>query len=82
MSLRNPIILDKPEDWPAWIEEVGSSVPDEIWLLVDPDGNSNEEFLAKPTKTRVQEINGTKTLNSPHRKGLYSTNYSNTTKRP
>ena len=71
MSLRNPIILDKPEDWPAWIEEVGSSIPDEIWLLVDPDGNSNEEFLAKPTKTRVQEINGTKTnyieLTAPER---------------
>jgi hypothetical protein len=71
MSLRNPIILDKPEDWPAWIEEVGSSIPDEIWLLVDPDGNSHEEFLAKPTKTQVQEINGTKTnyieLTAPER---------------
>ena len=61
MSLRNPIILDKPEDWSAWIEEVGSSIPDEIWSLVDPDENAHEEFLVKPTKTRVQEINGTKT---------------------
>jgi hypothetical protein len=61
MAARNPIILDKPEDWPAWIEEVGSAIPDEIWSLVDPDEDTHEEFLEKPTKPQVQELNGNKT---------------------
>jgi hypothetical protein len=61
MAIRNPIVLDKPEDWPAWIEEVGSSIPDEIWSLVDPDESVHEEFLTKPAKPKVQEINEAKT---------------------
>lgn len=61
MSVRNPIILDKPEDWPTWIEEVGSSIPDEIWSLVDPDEAVHEELLEKPTKPQVQQINEAKT---------------------
>jgi hypothetical protein len=24
---RNPVILDKPEDWPTWIDEIGGSIP-------------------------------------------------------
>jgi hypothetical protein len=39
-----PIVLDKPEDWPIWIDDIGSSVPDEIWSLVDPDLESHDEF--------------------------------------
>jgi hypothetical protein len=44
MAARNQ---DMPEDWPAWIEEVGSSVPDEIWTLVDPDEDLYEEFIQR-----------------------------------
>ena len=47
---------DKSEDWSAWIEEVGSSIPDEIWTLVNPDEVVHEEFLARPTKQQIQKI--------------------------
>lgn len=63
MATRKPIILDKPEDWPTWIEEIGSSIPDDIWSLIDPDIDQDdyEEFLPKPNKPQVEEVNASKT---------------------
>jgi hypothetical protein len=61
MATRNPVILNKPEDWPIWIEEIRGSIHDDIWSLIDPDLDDHEEFMRKPTKPRTQEINASKT---------------------
>jgi hypothetical protein len=61
MATRNPIILDKPEDWPMWIDEIRGSTPNSIWPLIDPDLTDNEEFIQKPIQPRPQDVNGTKT---------------------
>ena len=61
MATRNPIILDKPEDWPIWIEEIRGSIPDETWILIDPDVDAREDFMRKPLEPRPQEVNPTKT---------------------
>jgi hypothetical protein len=53
MAARNPIILDyKLNDWPAWIEEVGSSASG----IFIPDQDGHQEFLTRPVKIQVQEI--------------------------
>ena len=61
MATRNPIILDKPEDWPIWIEEIRGSIPDETWILIDPDVDAREDFMRKPSEPRPQEVNPAKT---------------------
>jgi hypothetical protein len=61
MATRNPIILDKPEDWPIWIEEIRGSIPDETWILIDPDVDAHEDFMRKPSEPRPQEVNPAKT---------------------
>lgn len=58
---RNPIILDKPEDWPTWIEEITGSIPDETWVLIDPDVETHNDFLQKPLRPRIEEVNAEKT---------------------
>ena len=61
MATRNPIILDKPEDWPIWIEEIRGSIPDETWTLIDLDVDTREDFMRKPSEPRPQEVNPAKT---------------------
>jgi hypothetical protein len=60
MATRNPIILDKPEDWPAWIDSIRGSIPNDIWCLIDPDLEDHEEFMQKPLRPRTQEVNPAK----------------------
>jgi hypothetical protein len=31
MTTNSPVILDKPEDWPIWIEDIRGLTPDNIW---------------------------------------------------
>jgi hypothetical protein len=57
-ATRTPIVLDKPEDWPIWIDDIRGSIPDEIWSLVDPDLEAHDEFMRKP---RPQNVNVAKT---------------------
>jgi hypothetical protein len=47
-SWSHTIILDKPEDWPMWIDEIRGSTPNSIWPLIDPDLTDNEEFIQLP----------------------------------
>jgi hypothetical protein len=47
MAARNPVILDKPEDWPTWIDEIRGSIPDDTWSLIDPDQTSHNELMQK-----------------------------------
>jgi hypothetical protein len=60
MATRNPIVLDKPEDWPMWIDEIRGSTPNSIWPLIDPDLTEHEEFIQKPRQPRPQDVNATR----------------------
>jgi hypothetical protein len=61
MATRNPTILDKPEDWSIWIDDIRGSIPAETWSLIDPDLAVHENFMRKPPQPRPQEVNVTKT---------------------
>jgi hypothetical protein len=57
MAARNLVILDKPEGWPTWIDEIRGSIPDDIYPLIDPDQTSHDKLMQKPSRPRPQEVN-------------------------
>lgn len=61
MATRNIIILDRPEQWPIWIESIRGLIPDDIWPLINPDAVDHEEILQKPTIPKCQDVNAAKT---------------------
>jgi hypothetical protein len=61
MATRNVIILNKPEQWPIWIENIRGLIPDEIWPLINPDAVEHEEILQKPAMPRIQDVNAART---------------------
>jgi hypothetical protein len=60
MATRNPVILDKPEHWPVWIEEIRGAIPEETWVLIDPDLETHQDFRRNPSEPRIQEVNPAK----------------------
>jgi hypothetical protein len=61
MATRNFIILNKPEQWPMWIENIRGLIPDEIWPLINPDAAEHEQILPKPAMPRIQDVNAART---------------------
>lgn len=48
------LILDKPEDWHAWVSYLETSVGVDAWTLVDPD-KTKKERLTLPSKPQRPE---------------------------
>jgi hypothetical protein len=61
MTTRNPTILDAPEDWQTWIEEIEGSTPNAIWKLIDPDLATHEVFRTMPIEPNVRDVQRNKT---------------------
>jgi hypothetical protein len=61
MTTNSPVILDKPEDWPIWIEDIRGLTPDNIWPLVDPDSDDHPATLQEPDIPEPKDVNAAKT---------------------
>jgi hypothetical protein len=57
----SPIILSRAEDWPNWIQSIRGSISTDIWPLIDPDAEVNEEPLEKPKLPTAKDVNDAKT---------------------
>ena len=62
MATNSPLILDKPEDWPNWIDDIQGLIPQTIWKLIDPDAEAHDKILEEPHLPEVKDVNVTKTL--------------------
>jgi hypothetical protein len=60
-STNSPIILDKPEDWPIWVEDIRGLASDEVWPLIDPDSDDHPEILKEPDLPEPKDVNSNKT---------------------
>jgi hypothetical protein len=60
-TTNSPIILDKPEDWPIWIEDIRGLTPDDVWPLIDPDSDDHPAILKEPDLPEPKDVNATKT---------------------
>jgi len=61
MATNSPLILDKPEDWPNWIDDIQGLIPQNIWKLVDPDAETHENILEEPELPEARDVNESKT---------------------
>ena len=63
MAQQNPIVLDKPEDWPLWIEDIQGDIPDDIWELIDPEAEEEDqvEAMDEPSRPEPEDVNPNKT---------------------
>ena len=61
MATRNPTILNKPDQWPMWIDELQRSLPSGIWPLINPDITDHAPFLEEPNMPEPQNVNPNKT---------------------
>jgi hypothetical protein len=60
MAANNPIILDKPEDWPNWIDSIRGAISDDIWAMIDPDLEVHEELEPAPSIPKPQDVEPSK----------------------
>jgi hypothetical protein len=53
------IILTRSEDWETWFRQLRGHVDKQIWLLLDPDidEDDEEEPMEKPVKPRYTDYN-------------------------
>ena len=57
MAQNGPSILDKPEDWPLWLEDIKGAIPSKIWKLIDPDAENQAQMLPEPVEPRQEQVN-------------------------
>jgi len=61
MASNTPLILDKPEDWSIWIDDIQGLIPQNIWKLIDPDAETHGNILQDPDFPEPNNVNELKT---------------------
>jgi len=61
MASNTPLILDKPEDWSIWIDDIQGLIPQNIWKLIDPDAETHGNILQDPDFPEPNNVNESKT---------------------